>query len=159
MFVCLCAAAPWVTAADDSGRLFFSEDDRIYIQLATYAHFGSSDEHKGPAVYYGAEVQKASGWLYGLGVFDNSFNQFSQYVYFGKQYNLTRWHPNLHVKLGAGLVHGYKEEHRDDLPLTFGDFAPFITPSIGVHDDHWTADLVLLGIRAVAINIGFVISD
>lgn len=151
--------ASWVDAAEDSSNFLFSDGDRVYIQFATYAHFSDSDERQGPAVYYGAEVLKKSQWLYGLGLFDNSFGQFSQYLYFGRQYNLTRVHPNLHVKLTGGIVHGYKEEHRDDLPYTIGDFAPFIVPSIGVHDDHWSADLVLLGIRALMVNIGFTISD
>ena len=159
LLIHLSAPVSGVFAAEDSGNFFFSEKDRIYFQLATYAHFSSSDEHQGPALYFGAEVQKPSQRLYGLGLFNNSFGQFSQYLYFGKQYNLPRVHQNLHFKLTAGIVHGYKEEHRDDLPITFGDFAPFITPSIGLHDDHWSADLVLLGIRAVMVNIGFVISD
>jgi hypothetical protein len=151
--------ASWVAAAEDSDNFFFSEEDRIYIQFATYAHFSPSDEHEGPALYFGAEVQKPSRWLYGLGLFNNSFGQFSQYLYFGKQYNLTQVHQNLHIKLSGGIVHGYKDEHRDDLPITFGDFAPFIVPAIGVHDDHWSADLVLLGTKAFMINIGFAILD
>jgi hypothetical protein len=159
MIVHLGAAAPWVFAAEDSGGFFFSDNDRVYIQFATYVHFSPSDRHEGPAVYYGAEVHKPSRWLYGLGLFNNSFGQFSQIVYFGKQYNLTRLHPNLHFKFTGGIVHGYKGEHRDDLPITFGDIAPFVVPSIGVHDDHWSADLVLLGTRALMVNIGFTISD
>ncbi|MDH3317475.1 MAG: sn-glycerol-3-phosphate transporter [Gammaproteobacteria bacterium] len=159
LFINLYVPASWTLAADDSGNFLFNDEDRINLQIGGYVHYSPSDEHKGPPVYFGAEVQKPSRWIYGLGLFNNSFGQFSQYLYLGKQFNLTKVHEKLHIKLTGGIVYGYRGEHQDDIPVNFGNFAPLIIPSVGVHNDRWSADLVFLGTAALMLNIGYTISD
>lgn len=150
-----------VAAGDSLGDLFFKTgEDKVQLQLATYVHYKSSDDYEGPPIYGAAEVHKSSGWLYGLGLFNNSYDQFSQYLYVGRQFNLYQFDDKLlHFKVSAGAMHGYHDEHEDTLPWRIGDIGPVIIPAVGIQTGRWSMDLVFLVDEALMFNFGFELND
>jgi len=101
------------------------------------------------------EVNRESNWLYGLSLFNNSFGQFSQYLYLGKKWELPKIQKYLHVKLTGGVVHGYKDEFEDKLAFNSNGFAPGIVPSIGFKKDRLALDLIILGDAALMLAVGY----
>ncbi len=55
---------------------------------------------------------------FGLSLFDNSYGQFSQSIYYGLEWD---WQPalggQLFFSVSPGLVHGYKEPYENRVPL------------------------------------------
>jgi len=141
--------------------LFTPGADKLQLQLASYTHYKSSDDYEGPPIYGGVEVLKANNWFYGVGLFNNSYSQFSQYLYVGRRFDLYRVNDDmtLHLKLSGGALHGYHDEHEDSLPVTIGDIGPVIIPSVGMHFGRWTFDLVFLVDEALMFNLGFNVID
>jgi len=147
-------------AASPADLLFKPGADKLQLQLASYTHYKSSDDYEGPPIYGGAEVMKANNWFYGVGLFNNSYSQFSQYLYVGHRFDLYQTDDmTLHLKLSAGALHGYHDEHEDSLPVTVGDIGPVIIPSLGVHFGRWSFDLVFLVDEAMMFNLGFNVID
>jgi hypothetical protein len=131
-----------------------SNDSDFYLQAGTYTHYSSSDEHKGPNVLVSLEAKKTNDWLYGLALFDNSFGQFSQYLYAGKQWQLHGAFEHFHTKLTAGLIHGYRGEYKDKIPLNNLGTAPAIIPSIGYDYGEYGADIIMLGNSGLLFTVG-----
>ncbi len=128
------------------------------ISAGSYIHFNPSDEHTNKPIITAIERHKSNGWFYGLSLFNNSFDQFSQYVYIGKIFKSERKSlQNWNFKLSGGLIHGYKDEYQDKIPLNGLGIAPGILPSIGYKraDSRWGADLSLLGGAGLALTISF----
>lgn len=128
--------------------------DHLYLQGGTYVHFESSEDHDGPNILVSLEAVKANDWLYGLALFDNSFNQFSQYLYGGKSWHFHDKWEGFHAKLTAGLIHGYKDEYQDKIPLNDLGVAPAIVPSVGYKKGRFGADMILLGNSALLFTVG-----
>jgi len=133
----------------------WGEGDKLHVQFGAYTHFGSNDEYEGPPILGNIELNKASNWLFGLALFNNSFGQFSQYAYIGKKWQLPQIYKPLHVKLTAGVVHGYKDEWEDKIAYNQNGFAPGIVPSIGIKKNRWAVDLVLLGGAGMMLAVGY----
>ncbi len=150
-----------VDAGDSRGSFLFRPgEDRLQLQLATYLHYEDSDDYAGPPIYGGAEIRKRSGWLYGLGLFNNSYDQFSQYLYFGRQFDIYQFQDlSLHLKMSGGIAHGYHGEHEDALPMRIGDIGPVIIPAVGVNRGQWSTDLVFLVDEALMFNVGYELGD
>lgn len=127
----------------------------LYVQLGAYTHYEDSEDHQGPPLFSSLELVQPSGWLYGLSLFNNSFGQFSQYLYLGKTFSLSKLYEPLHFKLSAGVIHGYKGEFEDKIPLNGLGIAPAIIPAIGVKRGRFGADLVLLASEALLITVGY----
>ncbi len=157
----LMSLLPAAASAAPTDVLFKPGTDKLELQLASYTHYTDSDDYEGPPIYGGAEVKKPGGWFYGLGLFNNSYGQFSQYLYFGRQFDFYRIdeQTGLHLKLSGGLIHGYHDEHEDSLPVTIGDIGPVIIPSLGIDMGRWSFDLVFLVDEALMFNFGFDIMD
>ena len=154
----LLLAGPAGAAAMD--LLFTPGEDRLQLQLASYTHYEAGDDYAGPPIYGGVEVGKSGGWFYGLGLFNNSYGQFSQYLYVGRQFDLYRLaDKTFHLKLSGGALHGYHDEHEDSLPVTIGDIGPVIIPSLGMSVGRWSFDLVFLVDEALMFNLGFDLLD
>jgi hypothetical protein len=131
-----------------------SEKGFWQLQTSVYTrHFSPSSEHNNRQALIGLERNEASGWLYGGATFRNSFDQRSVYAYAGKRFESDA-HP-FYAKVSGGLLYGYKGEHRDDIPLNRFGIAPAVIPGFGVHVKSVTAEVVLLGLSATMVNVGF----
>ncbi len=131
------------------------EFDHLYLQGGTYIHFSSSKDHSGSNLMVGLEAMKSNNWLYGLALFDNSFGQFSQYAYVGKNWDLSGSLENFHLKLTGGIIHGYKEPWDDKIPFNSSNgWAPGIVPSFGYKKGRFGADVMLLGNSGLMFSIG-----
>lgn len=143
-----------VTNQAPAWEFYEAETDGIYLWGGTYTHFSHNDNYQGSSLLIGIEVVKPNDHVYGLALFDNSFDQFSQYIFYGKVFRFKDTH--FHGKLTAGLVHGYKGEHRDN--LYFNEqlgVAPVIVPGIGYQKNHWSIDLYLLATEGLLLGIGY----
>jgi len=133
----------------------WQEGDKLHLQLGAYTHYSHSDDHEGPPYLGNIELNKTNNWLFGLSLFNNSFGQFSQYIYFGKKWQLPSIYEHLHVKLSGGVVHGYTGEAEDKIPFNNNGIAPGIIPMIGVKKDRWALDLIFLGNSALLLAVGY----
>jgi len=156
--LCLAFISPFAIQADDT---ISSEDnwynyDHLYFQGGTYFHFGgdNDEDYDGPNILVSLEAIKENDWLYGLSLFDNSFGQFSQYIYGGKTWNYHGKLEGFHTKLTAGLIHGYKDEFKDKIPFNNLGIAPAIVPSVGYKKGRYGADMILLGFSAMLFTVG-----
>jgi len=100
------------------------------------------------------EYQRTDRWLVGAAVFDNSFGQPSQYVYFGKLWRPFESHQLVHTKLTGGLMHGYKDEYQSKIPLNSNGIAPVLVPAIGLSGKHVSGEVAILGTAGVTFTIG-----
>lgn len=130
--------------------------DHFYLQGGTYFHFGGENnkDYKDPRALVSLEAIKENNWLYGLSLFNNSFGQFSQYLYTGKSWNYHNNWEGFHTKITAGLIHGYKDEFEDKIPFNEIGIAPAIIPSIGYKRNGLGIDAVLLGFNAMLFTVG-----
>ncbi|WP_459743843.1 sn-glycerol-3-phosphate transporter [Pseudomonas sp. 3A(2025)] len=125
------------------------------VQTSVYTrHFSPSPEHDNRQNLIGLERNEASGLVYGGATFRNSFAQRSVYGYVGKRFNNSRY-PAVYLKVTGGLLHGYRGEYRDKIPLNRYGVAPVIIPGVGVTLGPVVAEAVLLGTSATMLNAGF----
>ena len=145
----LLSAATWPAQAidDDQGKGFWQVQTSVYTR-----HFSPSPEHNNRQDLIGLERNEASGWLYGAATFRNSFDQRSFYAYAGKRFDIGV--SPFYAKLTGGLLHGYKGEYRDKIPLNRFGTAPVLIPGVGVSFKPVTAELVLLGTSAATVTVG-----
>jgi hypothetical protein len=61
----------------------------------------------------------------------------------------------VYLKITCGLLHGYRGEYRDKIPLNRYGVAPVIIPGIGAHLGSVSAEAVLLGASAAMLNMGY----
>lgn len=94
--------------------------------------------------------------LMGGTLFRNSFDQQSAYVYAGFRQQMTgNHHTQTYFKVTAGIIHGYRGEHRDKIPLNrFGTTVAAI-PSMGIQHRRVKAEAVLFGTAGLMLNLGF----
>lgn len=133
----------------------FQKGDKVHLQLGGYVHYRSSNDYEGPPLLGNIELNKKSNWLYGLSLFNNSYGDFSQYLYIGKKWELPQIYQPLQVKLTGGLLHGYTGRWKDKLAFNHNGFAPAIIPSIGLKKGRWATDLILLGDSGLLFTIGY----
>ena len=88
-------------------------EDRITI--ATYSHFNPKPEHTNKPIILSYDRFYSDSNFYGLALFNNSFGQFSQYIYKGHKFE-SRF-DNIHYELSYGILHGYKDEYQDRIPI------------------------------------------
>lgn len=135
-----------------------AEDQKpvVFLQVGAYAHYTKDDEDErdGPPLVSAIEWLKPNRVYYGLSLFNNSFGQFSQFAYIGKEFPLPRFHEHLRARVAAGIVHGYKDEHEDDLPLNYKGFAPGIVPSLGFKKNGRALDVIFLSNAAIMLMVG-----
>ncbi len=148
--LCFVLSSPCRSYAEEN----WYDYDHLYIQGGTYTHYSSSPEHDGPNILASVEAVKESNWLAGLALFDNSFGQFSQYLYLGKQWDYQGSLDGFHTKLTAGLIHGYRGEYKDKIAFNSRGVAPAIIPSIGYKKGRYGADVILLGFAGILFTVG-----
>ncbi len=124
-----------------------------YVQTSVYTrHWSPEPDHNNNQDLIGLERHRADSYLWGASTFRHSFGVRSTYVYGGKRYDFAG--TPFHAKLTAGLLHGYRNEYRDKIPLNRFGIAPAIIPSLGVNYGRVGADFVILGTAAGMINVG-----
>ncbi|HEC05248.1 MAG TPA: hypothetical protein ENJ12_00215 [Thiolapillus brandeum] len=152
--VLLAAMSSSLVNAGESDEKWY-QYDHLYAQIGTYVHYSSSEDHDGPNLFGALEAHKSNDWLYGLAMFDNSFGQFSQYLYGGKTWHFPNDWQHFHFKLTAGVIHGYKEPWDDKIPFNSSNgWAPGIIPSFGYKKNGFGGDVILLGNSAVLFTLG-----
>ena len=100
------------------------------------------------------EYQRDDNYLIGAALFNNSYRQFSQYVYVGKLWRPIDNYQYLHIKVTGGLLHGYRDEHKDVIPLNGEGIAPVIVPAIGLSSEHLVGEIALFGKDCFLITAG-----
>ncbi|SFJ90349.1 hypothetical protein [Methylophaga sulfidovorans] len=128
--------------------------DHYYLQGGTYMHYTDSDDYTGTKIFTSLEGVKSNDWLYGLALFDNSFGQFSQYIYTGKSWNYHGKFEGFHTKLTAGFIHGYRGDYKDKIPLNHFGIGPAIIPGIGYDNGKFGADVIMLGGAGLLFTVG-----
>lgn len=124
-----------------------------YVQTSVYTrHWSPDSDHNNNQDLIGLERHRADSYLWGASTFRHSFGVRSTYVYGGKRYDFSG--TPFHAKVTAGLLHGYRNEYRDKIPLNRFGIAPAIIPSLGVNYGRVGADFVVLGTAAAMINVG-----
>ncbi|MCG6899581.1 MAG: hypothetical protein LJE75_06205 [Gammaproteobacteria bacterium] len=149
--LCLAALLPLATQAEEEHWYNY---DHLHFQAGTYIHYDPDEDHSGNRVFASLEAVKANDWFYGLALFNNSFNQFSQYLYGGKSWNLPGKMDDFNVKITAGLIHGYKGEFKDKIPNNDLGIAPAIIPGIGYRKGRFVAEMYALGIAGLLFTAG-----
>lgn len=95
-------------------------------------------------------------WLAGGAVFNNSFSQRSAYLYGGGRYDFwQRDQTRAYAKVTLGLLHGYRGEFRDKIPLNHLGVAPAILPAIGLQHGRLNLEMIPFGAAGVMLNFGF----
>jgi hypothetical protein len=132
--------------------------DRFFLATSVYTkHFSYNPEHNDHQHLIEAEWNVTGQWLAGLSLFDNSFDQSSQYVYGGYKFRPLESAQPLYLKLTAGIVHGYRGQYQDKIPFNSTGFAPAIIPSLGYCLNRFCSELVVFGAAGVMVNVGVTI--
>ncbi|MEI6319877.1 MAG: hypothetical protein WCS09_15260 [Pseudomonadota bacterium] len=138
--------------------------DQLRISYAPQAiHFNPSPEHVDHNHLVAAELLtrrwtfwRADRSLVGLALFDNSFGQFSQYAYFGQEWDLRQFAGGrFYANVTAGLLHGYKEPFENKIPLNQLGIAPAIVPTAGWRTGRLNVSVTLLGANAIIVGGGW----
>jgi hypothetical protein len=129
--------------------------NRWYFQTSLLTvHFQNDDERNNQQWLLNLERHSAREWIAGLALFQNSFDQPSQYLYAAKLWRPLDALPALHVKLSAGLLHGYKGEHEDSVPFNDYGVAPAIVPAIGLSGRRFATEIVVYNINGLMWTVG-----
>lgn len=149
------AAAPATAASGNAASGFDLSRHRFLFQTSVFGrHFSPSPDHTNHFRLINLEAQRDDSWVYGFAFFRNSFNQPSQYLYFGKRWTPFASYPQVNVKLTGGILHGYKGEYRDKIPFNGNGIAPALLPSIGWSNRRFASDFILFGTAGLMITAG-----
>ncbi|MFN0300751.1 MAG: hypothetical protein ACKVQU_10390 [Burkholderiales bacterium] len=128
---------------------------RWYFQTSAYTrHFNPSPQHTNHQRMLNFEYWGPDKWIWGVSFQRNSFNQPTEYVYMGRLWRPLDVAPIIHLKLTAGVLHGYEGEFRDKIPFNHYGYAPAIVPAIGISGKRFASEIILLGNAAFMITAG-----
>jgi hypothetical protein len=136
--------------------------DRWYFQFAYYTwHFHYDPDHKQSYLFdseYRFDKKWLDGqWIVGLSLFQNSFGQFSEYLYGALQWRPLENYQPFYIKVSAGLLHGYEGKYQNKIPLNSSGTAPAIIPSVGYCWVRYCGEFVLLGFNAALFTVGMTV--
>ena len=137
--------------------------DRFYFQFAYYTiHFHYDADHQQSylfdAEYHFKETWLGGQWIAGMALFQNSFGQFSQYLFGGLVWRPIESEQPFYVKLTAGPLHGYSGQYKDKIPMNSSGVAPAIIPGVGYCvQKRYCGEFVLLGTNAALLTIGMTV--
>lgn len=149
------AASPW--SAPEPWRT-----DKWYFQFAYYTlHYHYDPIHKQSYLfdseYHFNETWLGGQWITGIALFQNSFGQFSEYIFGGLQWRPLEEHQPFYVKLSAGPLHGYEGQYKNKVPFNNSGTGLAIIPSVGYCSGRVCGELVLLGTNAALFTIGMTV--
>lgn len=159
----------------DAGHIW-SQGGELLVQTSFFTrHYSKDPDHNENQRLINLEwtfaetdnvnIQRPSGgdwrddirWLVGAGTFKNSFDQRSTYIYGGGRYNYYDTETTrAYAKVTAGLLHGYRGEYRDKIPMNRFGVAPAILPALGVEHHRVNLEMIPFGTAGVMFNIGYV---
>ena len=153
-------ASATVASSGRNADTWLRDGDVLFFQYAPKTlHFSPSPDHAKWSNMVNVEIRSqydrvwgADETLFGVALFDNSFGQFSQYLYWGQKWDL---HPNVYAKVTAGLLHGYRGQYRDKIPFNRAGVAPAIIPSLGLRVGNASVEGILLGGSAFMFAVGY----
>ena len=130
-----------------------STEARWLLQTSVFTtHHNPKPEHNNDQKLVAVEYTREDDWLVGGASFLNSFSQRSSYVFTGRYFDFG---PGpVFAKVTGGLMHGYRGEYRDKIPLNHLGVAPAIIPAVGVRGQYVSSELSFLGAAAVMITAG-----
>lgn len=138
-----------------SGPVQAAEDHRWLLQTSAYTtHFHDNPEHNNHQHLVSLEYQRSDQWVIGGSAFDNSFGQPAQYAYIGRLFRPLDSAPLVHFKLTGGLIHGYKDQYKDKIPLNSQGVAPAIIPAIGLSGKHLSGEVNFFGLAGLMVTMG-----
>lgn len=147
------------TTPDDAGDSDpgWAEGDFRFRTSVYTKHFNPNPDHQNHQKLINPEYVRQDGWLVGVAFFRNSFDQPSEYLYFGKEWTLWQPHPDWRLRgtLTGGLLHGYHGKYKDKIPLNDLGVAPAILPSLGLEYKSVFAEAFLFGTAGVMATVGF----
>ncbi|WP_213878251.1 sn-glycerol-3-phosphate transporter [Pseudomonas sp. dw_358] len=124
-----------------------------YLQTsAATQHFSNNARYNNRQDLIGLERNRSDRIIFGAATFRNSFSQRSHYAYAGKRFDADTL--PIYAKVSGGLVHGYRGDYRDKLPLNRFGVAPVIIPAVGANLGPIGIEWVLLGMAATMVNVG-----
>jgi hypothetical protein len=137
------ASAQWIVPGDQL-RVSYGPSAWHFSDSAEhvrYNHMVSGELLTKRWTFWGAERSLA-----GLALLDNSFGQFSQYLYVGQEWDLAKFAGGeVFANATFGLLHGYKEPYEDKIPFNRFGIAPVIIPTIGWRYGPFSAFASVLG--------------
>jgi len=159
----LAAGAALSASAPSAAQMFAPGDEIMVAYSPKVIHFSPSDEHVDWNHFVGIELQTkrtaiggAERATFGAAVFNTSFGQLSQYLYWGQIYDLKRMGGGkLYAKVTAGLLFGYKEPYEDKIPFNNNGIAPVIIPGLGYRKDRLSGEVALLGSAGLLIAVTY----
>lgn len=147
------AIAALLGAPSASAQLL-GDGDQLRLSYGPWSyHFSRSDEHVRFNHLVGVDLLSRRWTVFGaarsqvgFAAFDNSFGQFSQYLYAGQEWDWTRiGSADVVLGLTAGVLHGYRDQYRDKIPFNRYGVAPAIIPSIGLRWGRFAVTANVLG--------------
>lgn len=108
-------------------------------------HFRPDDAHNNTQHLLNLEWNYRDNTLVGAAHFKNSYRQPTTLVYWGKKYYPFDVSPNTYVKVVGGLIHGYKDEYQDKIPLNKYGTAPVILPAVGYCYKQLCTEVIVFG--------------
>ena len=149
------SAAPVVTTPSPWDAAEPWRTDRWYLETSLYTrHFSDDPDHVDNQKLILVEYNITESWLAGASFFDNSFGQSSQFVYGGYRFRPFESLQPLYFKVAAGILHGYRGEFQDKIPMNSSGFAPAIVPSVGYCINRFCSEFVLFGTAGFLITLG-----
>lgn len=122
------------------------EGDVIYLHTSLYTrHFSPKPDHNNNQNLINVELLKPSDWIYGFALLNNSHDQSTQFIYAGRKWTLPKSSELLYFKLVGGLQHGYRGEHKDDVPLNKFGISPILLPAFGMEYKRAQTELIFFG--------------
>ena len=126
------------------------------IVLSPFTYHYSGREGHANVLLVGASRVDAHGSLAGASLFRNSFGQPSAYAFVGHEYQEPWGIRRFYYAWTAGVIYGYKGEHKDEIKPNVVGFAPGVIPRLGyqLHPDV-SLEVATLGFAALMFNVSF----
>lgn len=153
----LAAWSTFVTADDNSAterEAFSGWFDSAYLQAGYALHWSDGEDRDGVPWLVGIELTNNDRHRVGISLFNNSFNQFSQYFYYGYKWKLPFVSESSYIKLTGGIIHGYVDEFENKIRPNFDGWAPVVIPTIGWKDGPLGLEIAVLGDAGIMLLIG-----
>lgn len=145
-----------VSAASSAESETYGSATSWYVQVGTYEHYRNKEKYKGKRLFGSIEYNREDKLILGFSVFNNSFDNVSQYAYVGKNYYPWEKWPAVRVKITMGIARGYEGENHKVLPIRWGDsWGIGFVPAIGYQRHRVGFDLAVLGESGLLFLVGY----